>query len=108
MNLATADAIGICLTALHFSANVLMRNLDGLIERATHHVAEGRRIVAAHRQRIADGRTAPGAYDWLTSFEETLALFEADLARLTAERDRHREGYSEAFPPRSGAVMRFR
>jgi hypothetical protein len=46
-----------------------MRNLDELIERATHHVE--RRMVAAHRQRIAEGKTAPGAYDLLASFEET-------------------------------------
>jgi hypothetical protein len=68
----------------------LMRNLDELIERAAHHVEGGRRIVAAHRQRIADGKTAPGAYELLASFEETQALFEADLARLTQERDRRR------------------
>ena len=82
----------------------LMRNLDKLIERATHHVEDGRRIIAAHRQRIADGKSTPGAYDLLALFEETQALFEADLARLMEERSR-RGGRAEAFLSRAKAII---
>jgi len=80
-----------------------MWNLDELITLAAHHVEDGRRIIAAQPQRIADGRAGPGAYDLLAAFEETQGLFEADLARLMEERSRG--GRAEAFLSCAKAIL---
>ena len=65
-----------------------MNDLNGQIEVATRHVEQGRRIVEQQRKRIAEGGAGPGAMELLKTFEQSLAIFEADLARLLRERDR--------------------
>ena len=65
-----------------------MSKLDDLIEIARKHVAEGRRIVAVQRQRIASGKLrGQDAHDLLTTFERSLEIFEHDLDRLLKTRD---------------------
>ena len=65
-----------------------MASLDQLIELAERHVLEGRRIVAAQRERIASGQAdGESAQQLLLSFEQSLEIFEQDLARLLAQRD---------------------
>ena len=58
------------------------------IEMAQRHVSEGRRIVAAARDRVAHlkahGRDAHEAEQNLRVFEESLAIFEEHLAELLA------------------------
>ena len=55
---------------------------------AAHHVDEGRRIVEQQRRRIAESGAGSDEVDLLKTFEHSLAIFEADLARLLKERDR--------------------
>ena len=64
-----------------------MPSLDQQIELARRHVTEGRRIVAAQRARIASGQTdGEDAHRLLLSFEQSLEIFEQDLARLLLHR----------------------
>lgn len=65
-----------------------MASLDQLIELAEPHALEGRRIVATQRERIASGQAdGESAQQLLLSFEQSLEIFEQDLARLLAQRD---------------------
>ena len=66
-----------------------MASLDQQIELAERHVLEGRRIVMAQRERIARGEVrGEDAHQLLVSFEQSLEIFERDLARLLMQRDR--------------------
>jgi hypothetical protein len=62
-----------------------MSKLDKQIELAQRHVLEGRRIVAAQRERIARGEDSQDARDLLATFEQSLEIFEQDLQRLLDE-----------------------
>ena len=65
-----------------------MASLDQQIELAWRHVIEGRRIVAAQRARMASGQVdGEDAQQLLASFEQSLEIFEQDLARLLRQRD---------------------
>jgi hypothetical protein len=64
-----------------------MRNLHDLIEIATRHVEDGRRIVQRQRDLVASGTTLPGALDLLATFARSQSIFEDDLARFVKERD---------------------
>ncbi|WP_029085108.1 hypothetical protein [Bradyrhizobium sp. th.b2] len=66
-----------------------MSTLDDQIKSAEQHVQDGRRIVAQQRERIASGKSfnEAKALELLHTFERTLAILEADLARLLADRD---------------------
>ena len=62
-----------------------MGYLDDRFATAKRHVDEGRRIAEQQRKRIAEG--GAGAEDLLKTFEQSLAIFEANLDRLIKERD---------------------
>jgi hypothetical protein len=63
-----------------------MSDLNEQIEMARKHVAEGRRIVTAQRQRIANGELrGTAALELLTTFEQSLEVFEQDLAQLLSK-----------------------
>ncbi|MET0677090.1 MAG: hypothetical protein ABW175_14925 [Bradyrhizobium sp.] len=64
-----------------------MRDLNGLIEQATRHVEEGRRIVARQRKSIAAGNDNPAAIKLLRQFEKSQAIFQEHLERLQKEQD---------------------
>jgi len=65
-----------------------MASLDQQIELARRHVLEGRRIVMAQRARMASGQVdGEDAHRLLASFEQSLEIFEQDLARLLRQRD---------------------
>ena len=64
-----------------------MRCLDDRIDEAKRHVEIGRSIIMRHRERMAAGRVSSGADKLLRTFEESLLIFEHDLARLIGERD---------------------
>ncbi len=67
----------------------VMSDVDEKIAMARRHVQEGRRIVTAQRQRIASGEIeGEDAHRLLATFEASLEIFEQDLARLLAQRDR--------------------
>jgi hypothetical protein len=69
-----------------------MASLDQQIELAQRHVLEGRRIVTAQRVRIASGEVdGEDAHRLLASFEQSLEIFEQDLAHLLMQRDRKLE-----------------
>ena len=63
-----------------------MPNLDDMIAVATRHVEQGRRIVARQRQRVASANASLDGHLLLKIFEQSLAILEADLARLLEER----------------------
>ena len=65
-----------------------MRNLEEAIALARRHVEEGRRIVEQQRKLIAEKRLGPDAADLLKTFERSLEIFEADLAKLRQDKDR--------------------
>lgn len=65
----------------------LMLDLDDRIAIAARHVANGRRIVAEQQARVARGEAGAAAFELLRTFEQSLQIFEADLARLFRERD---------------------
>ena len=63
-----------------------MASREQQIELAERHVLEGRRIVNAQRQRIANGEVnGEDAHQLLATFERSLDIFEQDLARLLAQ-----------------------
>lgn len=64
-----------------------MRDLSKLVEQATRHVEEGRRIVARQRKSIAAGNDNPAAIKLLRQFERSQSIFEEHLARLQKEQD---------------------
>ena len=65
-----------------------MASLDQQIELARRHVLEGRRIVTAQRARMASGQVdGEEAHRLLASFEQSLEIFEQELARLLRQRD---------------------
>ena len=63
--------------------------LSSDLERAQHHVAEGLEHIARQRRLISelerDGHDTRLARELLTSLEETQALYESTLARVTYE-----------------------
>jgi len=66
-----------------------MASREQQIELAERHVLEGRRIVMTQRARIARGEVnGDDARRLLPTFERSLDIFEQDLARLLAQRDR--------------------
>jgi hypothetical protein len=65
-----------------------MSKLDEQIETARRHVREGRRIVAAQRERIAWGMNSEDAHQLLANFEQSMEIFERDLERLLNARDK--------------------
>ena len=77
-----------------------MPNLDDMIAVATRHVVEGRRIVERQRERIASKKASFDGHLLLKTFEQSLAIFEADLARLLEER-REKEMPRGAMPAAS-------
>lgn len=60
------------------------------LEQTARRVAEGRRIAAEQRERVAvrhfRGLDTTGAQSLLAQFERTPAIFETDLARLKSNR----------------------
>ena len=63
-----------------------MSDLNEQIEMARRHGAEGRRIVPAQRQRVANGElSGTAALELLTAFEQSLKVFEQDLAQLLSK-----------------------
>jgi hypothetical protein len=63
-----------------------MPNLDDMIAVATRHVQQGRRIVERQREMVAAGKASLDGHLLLKTFEQSLVIFEADLARLLEER----------------------
>jgi hypothetical protein len=55
---------------------------------AADHVENGRRILARHRERMAEGGAISGYSGvLLATFEQSQLIFEADLAHLSRVRD---------------------
>ena len=71
-----------------------MSDLDDRITVAARHVEEARQIVIRQRERIASGKAGAEAEVLLKTFEQSLAIFEGDLARLRSERDGKSKGVS--------------
>jgi hypothetical protein len=66
-----------------------MSGLNAQIEMARKHVAEGRRIVTAQRRRIANGELrGTAALELLATFEQSLEVFEQDLAQLLSKHEK--------------------
>jgi hypothetical protein len=63
--------------------------MESKVEMAFRHVVQGRRIVAHQRQLVEwlalNGRDTTSAEQILDSFVRTLAIFEDDLTRLSAQ-----------------------
>jgi hypothetical protein len=63
--------------------------MESKVEMAFRHVVQGRRIVARQRQLVEwlalNGRETTKAEQILDSFVRTLAIFEDDLTRLSAQ-----------------------
>jgi hypothetical protein len=63
--------------------------MESKVEMAFRHVVQGRRIVARQRQLVEwlalNGRDTTSAEQILDSFVRTLAIFEDDLTRLSAQ-----------------------
>ena len=66
------------------------RSGESKLAQATRHVAEGRRIVAQQRERVArlkaSGRDTTRSEELLDQFERTLAIFEDDLKAIQGEK----------------------
>jgi hypothetical protein len=74
---------------LKYSTFAELSSMESKVEMAFRHVVQGRRIVARQRQLVEwlalNGRDTTSAEQILDSFVRTLAIFEDDLTRLSAQ-----------------------